>query len=332
MKKFINTYESITSIESVFAAWRGFEKGKMRQEDVSFFALRLMDNLFALQRDLEVQKYRHGSYKAFTISDPKSRSIHKASVRDRVVHHLLYQALYPYFDTHFIYDSYSCRDDKGTHRALGRFNSFGRKVSQNSTRTCWVLKCDIRKFFASIDHATLKSTLIRHIEDQNILSLLSNVINSFETPGTPGVGLPLGNLTSQLLVNIYMNEFDQFVKHELMEKYYIRYADDFVFLSEDRRYLEDLLPHIDHFLSNRLKLLLHPNKVFIKTLSSGVDFLGWVHFPTHRVLRTATKKRMLRRLVENSSENTRQSYMGMLSHGDAYKLTKGVLRAIEFAR
>jgi len=137
-------------------------------------------------------------------------------------------------------------------------------------------------------------------------------------------GLPLGNLTSQLLVNIYMNEFDQFVKHKLKVKYYIRYADDFVIFSQDKNELSNLLRYIAVFLKDRLKLDLHPDKVFIKTLASGVDFLGWVHFPHHRVLRTATKGKMLRKIKDNPNDATIQSYLGMLGHGNAFKLQKAI--------
>ena len=138
--------------------------------------------------------------------------------------------------------------------------------------------------------------------------------------GKAKVGLPLGNLTSQLLVNVYMNEFDQFVKRELKIKHYIRYADDFVILSESKEYLGAKLPKIQNFLSESLRLSLHPDKVFIKTFASGLDFLGWVHFPKHRVLRTSAKKKMFRRLKENPKEESRQSYLGMLSHGNTQKL------------
>ncbi len=305
-------------------AWRGFAKGKRRHADVALFQMLLMDNLLVLKRVLNARTYRHGSYRAFVVTDPKRRDIHKALVRDRIVHHLLYRALYPYFDAHFIHDSYSCRKEKGTHRALDRFHTFGRRVSQNNTRTCWVLKCDIKKFFATVDHVILKSILARHIEDGDILTFLGNVIDSFETAGTPCVGLPLGNLTSQLLVNIYMNEFDQFVKRSLKVKHYIRYADDFVFFHENKIYLETILSLIDTFLSDVLKLSLHSDKVFIQTFSSGVDFLGWVHFPTHRVLRTTTKKRMFRRVATHLNASTIQSYLGLLSHGDAHTLSEKI--------
>ena len=134
--------------------------------------------------------------------------------------------------------------------------------------------------------------------------------------------MPLGNLTSQLLVNVYMNEFDQFVKHKLCVKYYIRYADDFVLLSDDRKWLEGKVEPIKDFLKNKLKLEVHKDKIQVKTLSSGVDFLGWIHFPDHRVLRTKTKRRMFKRIEENPVPETINSYLGLLKHGNAYKITK----------
>lgn len=280
-----------------------------------------MDQIISLHDKIVNLRYRHGGYQAFNISDPKPRNIHKASVADRLVHHAIYRVLYPFFDRTFISDSFSCREGKGTHKALDRFREFARRVGRNGTRTCWVLKCDIRKFFASVDHATLLKMLRGYVDDPGVNALLAEIVGSFSST-RPGVGLPLGNLTSQLLVNIYMNEFDKYVKHKLRVKYYIRYADDFVFLSEDRAQLESLLPQVKEFLEKNLKLSLHPDKVFIKTLSSGVDFLGWVHFPDHRVLRTATKKRMFRRLETSYSIGTIASYHGLLQHGNAKKLAR----------
>lgn len=151
---------------------------------------------------------------------------------------------------------------------------------------------------------------------------LGNVIDSFSTGENVGVGLPLGNVTSQIFINIYMNELDQFIKRELKIRYFIRYADDFVILHTDKNYLINLIPQISRFLEKELKLSLHPNKVFVKTLSSGVDFLGWVYFPHHRVLRTATKRRMFRKLEQKHTKGTITSYMGLLKHGDTYKLIK----------
>ena len=292
------------------------------------FQADLMHNILSLHHDLVSQTYCHGGYKHFKIADPKPRDIHKASVRDRLLHHALYRQLYPYFDRTFIYESYSCRIGKGTHKAMNQFRHFAYQVSKNHTRTCWVLKCDIRKFFASIDHQILFAILERHIANQNILRLLREVVNSFPRGRPSCNGLPLGNLTSQLLVNIYMNEFDQYVKHQLKAKYYVRYADDFVVLSNDKQHPEQTLRYIEVFLRDRLKLQLHPDKVSIKTFASGVDFLGWVHFPDHSVLRTASKRRMFRRLWEQKGqeggEAMRQSYLGMLKHGNTEKLRQKI--------
>src|SRR3989338_9136715 len=224
-------FEKIISIENLILAWKEFLHGKRNRKDVQEFQLHFMDNLLFLHKDLKNKAYIHGRYHAFNISDPKPRSINKASVLDRLLHHAIYRILYSYFDSKFIHDSYSCRKEKGTHKAMNRFRDLFRKVSKNNTKTCWVLKCDIKKFFASIDHEILKDILAKHIGDKDILWLLSQVINSFSSnphmSDMWGRGLPLGNLTSQLLVNVYMNEFDQFMKRELKIKYYIRYADDF---------------------------------------------------------------------------------------------------------
>jgi len=326
-------YEDIISVENLLEAWKEFVRGKRNRRDVQEYQFRLMDNILELHESLSNHAYRHGPYQAFAIHDPKPRSIHKASVRDRLLHHAIYRVLYPFFDKTFIADSYSCRKGKGTHKALNRFREFSHIVSKNNTKTCWVLKCDIRKFFANIDQKTLISVLTGYISDVHILNLLNEVIRSFPPPSTIDrsivlMGLPLGNLTSQLLVNIYMNEFDQFAKHKLKAQYYIRYADDFVVLSENRSWLEPLIPEIREFLHTQLKLELHPDKLSIETLASGVDFLGWVHFPSHRLLRTATKRRMFRRLEESTSPETLNSYLGLLRHGNTYRIKKRLPEAI----
>jgi retron-type reverse transcriptase len=319
---FGQAYNETIAIDNLLYSWEEFLRGKKTRNDVAAFQVRLMDNICALQRLLTTKTYIHQDYQAFNISDPKPRNIHKATVRDRLLHHLIYRALYPYFDKKFIYDSYSCRNDKGIHKAMNRFREFASKVSRNNTRTCWVLKCDIRKFFASVDHAVLKKILARYIADTDLLWLIGTVIDSFQTEGTPGTGLPLGNLTSQLFVNIYMNEFDQFAKRQLKSRFYVRYADDFVFLSEEKHLLESLIPKIDQFLKSQLKLTLHPRKVSISTFASGVDFLGWVHFPDHRVLRTTTKRRMFKKMDVAASPATEASYLGLLQHGNGYRLKK----------
>lgn len=180
------------------------------------------------------------------------------------------------------------------------------------------------------------SILREYIPDKNIITLLTEVIGSFLSHHI-GVGLPLGNLTSQLLVNIYMNKFDQFVKHKLKAKYYLRYADDFVIFAENKQWLGAQIFTIQEFLRNELKLELHPDKVFIKTFSAGVDFLGIVNFTNHRILRTKTKRRMFKKLQRKKREldnglmtpesfkQSLQSYLGTLTHCNGYKLKQQLL-------
>ncbi|MBI5071942.1 group II intron reverse transcriptase domain-containing protein [Candidatus Falkowbacteria bacterium] len=333
-------FEDIISLENLFLAWQEFLVGKKGKRDVQIFARDLADNILALHEDLANKTYRHGGYESFYVNDPKRRHIHKAAARDRLLHHAVYRILYQFFEKTFIADSFSCRLGKGTHKAINRFRAMAFRVSQNHTRTVWVLKCDIKKFFASIDHEVLLKILKEYIPDENILWLLKNVIESFATlPLTParnasasvaggptlspkgrgdenGVGLPLGNLTSQLFANVYMNVFDQWVKHKLKAKNYLRYADDFVFLSENREWLLNIVPQIKKFLAEELKLTLHPKKIILKTVVSGVDFLGWVCFSDHRVLRQTARRRMLARILENPTQETLQSYLGLLKHGN----------------
>ena len=176
---FIHKYNDIITVQKLLQAWQEFLHDKKKRSDVIIFQSKLMDNIYSLHNDLKNKTYKHSNYEAFKINDPKPRDIHKAIVRDRLLHHAIYRIIYPYFDKKFIYDSYSCRVRKGTHKAIYRFESFIRKVSKNNTKTCWVLKCDIRKFFANIDHDILKSILVKHIQDKDVLWLLENIIDSF---------------------------------------------------------------------------------------------------------------------------------------------------------
>ncbi|OHA20220.1 MAG: hypothetical protein A2836_02875 [Candidatus Taylorbacteria bacterium RIFCSPHIGHO2_01_FULL_45_63] len=328
MIQFAHTYNDIISIENLLGAWQEFIKGKRKKKDVQEFQLRLMDNIFSLHQELKDKTYQHEPYKHFKISDPKPRDIHKASVRDRLLHRALYRKLYPFFDRVFATDSYSCRLQKGTHKAVETFRRYFFRVSKNNTKTVWVLKCDIKKFFANIDHFLLYQILDKYIPNKDILWLIQNIVESFCSTNK-GIGLPLGNLTSQLLVNIYMNEFDQYVKHNLKIKYYIRYADDFVILSGDKKELKVVLRYIVRYLHEKLKLELHPDKVFIQTVASGVDFLGWVNFPKHRVLRTSTKRRMIKRINENPTPQSIISYIGLLKHGNAYGLQNKISKFLK---
>ncbi len=310
-------------MDNLCGAWGEFLNGKRGKLDVQEFGRRLADNIVQLHNDLADGVYEHGGYYEFCIADPKPRTIHKASVRDRLLHHAVYRVLYPFFDRTFTTDSYSCRDNKGTHKALQQFKAYANKVSHNHHRTCWILKCDIRKFFASIDHAQLIEILGQYIPDERIMGLLIHIIQSFET--SAGVGLPLGNLTSQLFTNVYMNVFDQFVKHKLRARFYIRYADDFVLMSGDKAWLQDQLVLMQDFLQLHLSLIIHPDKIYLQTITSGVDFLGWVNFPKHRVLRRATKQRMFRRIMVYGVDGRTQSYRGLLRHGSTLKVQRELM-------
>lgn len=283
------------------------------------FELHLEDNLFSLRDSLLSGEYRHDPYKPFTIYDPKRRRIHKATVKDRVVHQAIVNVIEPFFETRFIHDSYSCRVGKGTHAAVERLRTFLRQASRNNTRTVYALKCDVRKFFASVNHDTLLSLLARQIDDQKTMGLLRNIVGSFSVAGR--LGIPLGNLTSQLFANVYLHELDRHAKISLQEKHYLRYCDDFIVLSESRERLSGVTQNIEEFLNTKLSLQLHPKKVFIRTWAQGIDFLGYVLFPHAMVVRIDTAERMLRRANDDNID----SYLGVCSHADAYELEQLVL-------
>ncbi len=337
MQLFRHLFGRITSKENLFTAWEEFRKGKQERKDVKDFERHLEQNLFRLHRELTTGVYRHQPYSAFTICDPKQRRIHKATVQDRILHHAVFSVLNPIFEPTFIAHSFSCRKGKGTHKAVDALDRMLRSVSRNATRPCFVLKCDIHQFFASVDHNMLLDILSKRLKDEKTLSLLCAIIESFtaKDPDLFGrTGIPIGNLTSQLFANIYLNEFDQFIKHTLKIKNYIRYTDDFVIVAESSGELEALLPPISSFLQGHLHLDLHPRKVTIRKYRQGIDFLGYVLLPHHRALRTKAKRRMVRKLTERierckagelpsvSVEQSLQSYLGVLSHADCYRLSQ----------
>jgi retron-type reverse transcriptase len=193
------------------------------------FERHLEDNIFQLHEDLVTSRYQHGPYSQFHVFDPKERHISKASVRDRLVHQLIYSALTKIWDKKFIFHSFSCRQRKGTHLGITHLQRMMRKVSSNGKKSCFALKMDIRRFFDAMDHRILKQLIRKHISEQKILNLIEFIIDSFQV-GLSSKGLPLGNVTSQLFANIYLHELDHFVKHVLRFHYYLRYCDDFILL------------------------------------------------------------------------------------------------------
>lgn len=331
-------FDEIISLKNLFTSWDIFKKGKECKLDIQDFALSQENNIFQLHAKLKNGHYRHANYISFFITDPKLRAINKAQVRDRVLHHAIVRAIEPLFERNFIYDSYSSRKEKGSHKAIKRLYQFAWKLSRNDTKIVWVLKCDIRKFFDSVDHEILLNLLKREISDQRVIKLLSEIIDSYDSAleNQRAKGIPLGNLTSQLFSNVYLNPLDQFVKRNLKAKYYVRYADDFVILSCDKESLEKNVSKLKKFLREYLRLELHPSKLTLRKFSQGIDFLGYVVFPHHTILRTKTKKRMIRKISkkqrelannpesEKSFEQTIQSYLGVLSHCRGEEIRKKI--------
>lgn len=330
-----NIFEEIIGLDNLFSAWKEFKKGKTGKLDIQEFEFNLEENIFQLYNDLKNDRYKHGSYIAFYVRDPKLRHIHKASVRDRVFHHAVFRVLYSIFDKNFIYDSYSCRLGGGTHLAVNRLEKFIAKLSGNNRRTIYALKCDIRKFFDSVDKEILLGIIKRKIKDNNSVKLISIILNSFSKE--QGKGLPLGNVTSQLFANIYLNELDQYMKHQLRVKYYLRYCDDFIILGHEPQYLLEITHKMSEFLEKRLILNLHPNKVILRKYKQGIDFLGYVVLPYHRVLRIKTKKRAIKKIIEKRDEfddniisqesfkHSMDSYLGIFSHCNGYELEKEII-------
>jgi retron-type reverse transcriptase len=314
-----------------------FKDDKRNRADVADFERRLEENIFRLHRELREKTYRHGPYYGFWIRDPKLRRINKAIVCDRVLHHAIFNVLNPIFEKTFIPTSFSCRIGKGTHKGVRKIAEMLRQESRNNTQSCYALKCDVRKFFDSVNHAVLLDLLSRKIKDADTMWLLAEIVESFvSAPRTlfEAKGVPIGNLTSQLFANVYMNELDQFVKHKLKVKHYARYTDDFVIVSNDREYLLGLIEPIQRFLGERLQLELHPKKVSIRRYRQGVDFLGYVVLPYHIVVRTKTRHRVFRKLKERvdqfrngmTSEWTLlgsfRSYRGVFFHADAHAVAE----------
>lgn len=307
----------------MFSAWHEFRRGKKKKLEIQQFEFTLEENLFQLREELAAHTYQPMPYVSFYVRDPKLRHIHKAHIRDRVLHQAVFRALYLIFDRHFIYDSYASRFGKGVHAAVERLRVFSRKVSENYRRPIFALQCDVRKFFDSVDHELLLGFIRERISDSDALWLTECVIRSFEK--TPGRGLPLGNVTSQLFANIYLNKLDRFMKNDMRATYYIRYCDDFVILADNADMFADMIARIKQFLSQQLYLDLHPSKVIIRKFSKGVDFLGYVERPYYRLLRTRTKQRLLRLVTKKN----KSSYLGLLKHCKGYAIRRRVLRQLD---
>jgi retron-type reverse transcriptase len=307
MKRVGNLWPQVVSFENLLAAARDAARGKRSRPDVAWFLLNLEPELLRLRRELESGEYRPGTYHTFQVREPKVRLISAAPFADRVVHHALTRVLEPIFERRFAPNSFACRKGMGTHRALA-------SAQRGCRRHAYVLKCDVQKYFASIDHAILKELLARVIKCRRTLDLAGRIIDGSNpqeeavgyfpgdtlfTPFERRRGLPLGNQTSQFFANVCLNPLDQFVIRELRPGRYVRYVDDFLLFADDKRQLGDTCARLEDFLSS-LRLRIHARKSRVYRAQDGVTFLGWRVFPERLRLVRSNVVRWRRRLKEMS--------------------------------
>lgn len=339
MKTYNHLFGQVTSFDNLWLAAQHARKGKRFQSNVSRFDFQLEANLFGLRKELQDRSYHPGPYRSFLIHEPKQRMISAAPYRDRVVHHALMNVTAPLFERSFIYDSYANRTGKGSHAAILRYQHYARRYR-------YVLKCDIRKFFPSIDHEILKQILGQkiHCSDTRWLSdLILDNSNPQEahivyfpgddlfTPSQRRRGLPIGNLSSQWWGNIYLNGLDHFLKETLRVPGYIRFVDDFVLFGADREVLRKWKTEIDEYLAG-LRLILHPHKTQVYSVEKGVPFLGFKVYPHYRtVLKPSTRRyrRFLRQklsrlrtggLSPEQLESGLNSWLGHIRWGQSQRL------------
>lgn len=338
-KTYTNLFERIYDFENLYQAYLKARKGKQLNHDVAKFSSRLEENLITLQNELIWQTYRTGNYYLFQVREPKVRTVAALPFRDRVIHHAIINVIEPLFERVFIYDSYACRVGRGTHAGADRAQRFLRIVKRNHGKF-FVLKADISKYFASIDHDVLMRLLEKRIRCKPTLDLLQRIIDA-----SPLSGLPIGNLTSQLFANIYLHELDEFCKYEVKAKYYLRYMDDFVIVHHNKAVLHDMRQRIEWFLASELKLKTnHKTQVYPINRDRPLDFLGYKIWPTHRKLRNDSIKRFKRKMLRFQGRyycgtielsEVRQSIMTWLAHAskaNAHDTTRRILSGIVFKR
>lgn len=343
------------SFQELVAAYFDCRRSKRNTSSALSFEARLERNLFQLYEELEDGSYRPGRSICFVITRPKPREVWAADFRDRIVHHLLYNKVSPRFHASFIADSCACIPGRGTLYAAKRLEAKVRSITQNWSRPAFYLKGDLANFFVSIDKQVLRSLLAKKIHDPWWMWLAEMILfhdprQEFEYRGSPGLmervppqkrlleqawhlGLPIGNLSSQFFANVYLNELDQFAKHRLGARHYIRYVDDFVILHESPQWLNGALQQIDAFLLDRLHTKLNPRKTILQPISRGIDFVGQVIKPWHRTTRRRSFRQAIYRAASVPDDQifeTANSYFGLLgqataSHHDRAKLAN-VLR------
>ncbi len=340
MKRYHHLYSKICDIDNLEAAYKYVRLGKRYDKDVLRFGYNIMGNIIRLFNELTWKNYRIGQYREFIIKDPKERLIQYLPLRDRVVQQALHQVIEPIFDRGFIDDSYACRKGKGTHRAMKRLQYFLNAARQKWGSEIYYLHCDIRKYFPHIDHNILYGLVCRKIKCADTLKLIRAIIDS----STSDPGLPIGSLFSQLSANVYLNVLDQFVKHDLRERYYLRYMDNFIIVHHDKKHLQRVKDEIQGLLNNRLRLEFNPKGTRIDKVARGIEFVGYRVYADRVKIKKANIKRMKKRLramrvmyregrasIWNISQRIR-SWLGHCCHADAKGITKSVLSGAVFTR
>ncbi len=345
-------FPAIYDFENLYEAWENARKGKRYREEVLQFSYDLEANLIDIQNHIINGTYTVGKYRPFWVFEPKRRLVMALPFRDRVVQWAIYRQLFPILDKQFIKDSYACRPGKGVHSAADRLQYWLRQTDRREQQY-YYLKLDISKYFYRVDHAVLIELIKKKISDKGLVNLLCTIINSEDMKfGLPEgvdpdeipeeerlmeVGMPIGNLTSQMFANLYLNELDQYAKHNLRLRYYIRYMDDIIIIHPDKKYLAVAKEEIEQFLNTELKLQLN-KKTAIRPCSMGVDFVGFRIWATHRKLKKKTAKKIKRRLKylfeayvrgEISAEHLERSiasYKGIMQHCNSYGLRQELNR------
>jgi RNA-directed DNA polymerase len=315
MKRINNLYHQICSIENLQLADAKACMGKARQYGVQAHIKNREANILALHEMLKSKTYRTSPYTTFTIHEPKERLVYRLPFfPDRITHHAVMNVLEPVFVASFTADSYSCIKGKGIHAAARAV----RKALADVPGTQYCLKLDVTKFYPNVDHNILKQLLRRKIKDQDLLWLLDEIIDSTE-------GLPIGNYLSQYFANFYLTYFDHWLKETKQVRYYFRYADDLVFLSDNKPYLHALLADIREYLGSNLRLQVKENYQVFPVSARGIDFVGYVFYHTHTRLRKTIKKSFARKLAKGANPQSIASYAGWAKHADCKNLIKKLL-------
>jgi len=341
MKRHGALYEKVYQFENVHDAYLKARRNKRYDPDVLKFTDRLEENLINIQNHLVWKSYRPGAYKKFKVYEPKERQIMALPFTDRVVQHALNTVIEPIFDSGFVYHSYACRNGKGAHKASRNLMHWLYDLHLAHGKDVYCLKGDVSKYFASIDHEVLKRLIRRKIKCPDTLWLIDLII---EHDGNDSdVGIPVGNLTSQIFANLYLHELDAYVKEGLGVRHYMRYMDDFVILSDSKDYLHRALTEVERFLHDELRLKLNP-KTCIYNVRQGVDFVGYRHWHTHKLIRKSSIRRVTQRIRRFTRlyaegrisfadvDKSMQSWLGHIRHADTYRIRNKILDGIVLRR